>query len=473
MVNESKDSEGLVLGMDIGTTSIKVSLLRKSTKEIVESFRCETSANISGEESNFAEQDVTKILSVLQHALDQLSSQLLAKVSRIGICGQMHGCLLWKEQTSLAMAWGTPSNNVSNLITWEDRRCTNEFLSTLPPTHTNVPISTGFGCASLFWLKRNHLSLLERYDCAGTIMDFIVCLLCQMDKPLMSSQNAVSWGYFDVDNMTWELDLLKSANFPTHLLPVVVVPGAVAGKLQKPFLGIPAGIPVGVALGDFQCSVLSSISWQNDAVLNVSTSCQLAVVVPDNTCNISTGESHGVATDSNALKVLPFFKGKKVITAASLSGGNILATYVKMLMSWMEDLGLHGYLPSTDEIYQRVLDCADRKSSTSLKIIPTLWGERHTPNKQGQVSNVTSNNISLGDVGVALCQGLVENLEKMMSKEFLHVQGVQRIVGTGSALMKNRVLQKQVEQVFELPLVMSECSEASVGAALAAILETI
>ena len=58
---------------------------------------------------------------------------------------------------------------------------------------------------------------------------------------------------------------LKSANFPTHLLPVVVVPGAVAGKLQKPFLGIPAGIPVGVALGDFQCSVLSSISCQNDA----------------------------------------------------------------------------------------------------------------------------------------------------------------------------------------------------------------
>ena len=32
-------------------------------------------------------------------------------------------------------------------------------------------------------------------------------ILCQMDKPCMSSQNAVSWGYFDVDNMTWELDL--------------------------------------------------------------------------------------------------------------------------------------------------------------------------------------------------------------------------------------------------------------------------
>ena len=58
---------------------------------------------------------------------------------------------------------------------------------------------------------------------------------------------------------------LKSANFPTHLLPVVVESGAVAGKLQRPLYNIPAGTPVGVGLGDFQCSVLSSVSHQNDA----------------------------------------------------------------------------------------------------------------------------------------------------------------------------------------------------------------
>lgn len=58
---------------------------------------------------------------------------------------------------------------------------------------------------------------------------------------------------------------LQSANFPTHLLPVVVEPGTVAGKLQKSFFGIPVGTPVGVALGDFQCSVLSSTSQLTDA----------------------------------------------------------------------------------------------------------------------------------------------------------------------------------------------------------------
>ena len=98
--------------------------------------------------------------------------------------------------------------NVSNVITREDRRCTNEFLATLHLTQTDVAIFTGFGCASLFWLQRNYPSLLERYDCAGTIMDFIVSsLLCQLEEPCMSSQSAVSWGYFDVENMKWELDL--------------------------------------------------------------------------------------------------------------------------------------------------------------------------------------------------------------------------------------------------------------------------
>ena len=150
-----------------------------------------------------------------------------------------------------------------------------------------------------------------------------------------------------------------------------------------------------------------------------------------------------------------------------------MATYVQMLTSWMRDLGLNDHLPATDEIYQRILDCAEKKILSSLKITSTLWSERHMPDRRAEVSNLSSDNtcISLGDVGLSLCRGLVENLHGMMPKEFLHLHGVQRIVGTGSALIRNQVLQKQVEQVFGLPLVMSDNSEESFGAAMAAILE--
>ena len=79
---------------------------------------------------------------------------------------------------------------------------------------------------------------------------------------------------------------LEQAAFPSHLLPVVVKPDAVAGKLQRPFYNIPVGTPVGVGLGDFQCSVLASMSQQSDAgdvnlevsLGNVEISCSVLVV---------------------------------------------------------------------------------------------------------------------------------------------------------------------------------------------------
>lgn len=474
-VTGASNLEALVLGIDLGTTSIKVSLLGEESRNVIESFLFESRARVHDLEVNSAEQDVAKILSVLQHALEHLSSALLSRVTKIGICGQMHGCVMWKENSCSDLDrctsdnFSTIANNASNLITWEDRRCTPEFLRSLPQSKQRTALSTGFGCATLFWLQRNNPSRLECYDYAGTIMDFIVCILCQSDKPCMSSQSAASWGYFNVDNMTWELEILKSASFPSHLLPVVVEPGVVAGKLQTPFFGIPVGTPVTVALGDYQCSVLSSTSQLSDAVLNVGTASQMAVVIPSDDGNQS-GNTSAQGTRSDALQVFPYFQGMEVITATSLSGGNIFATFVDTLLTWMKELGIQNNLPSTDAIYGKLLDSADRKGSTTLKVNPKLWGERHTPEERGRVSNLTCSNISLGDVTLALGQGFVENFEKMMSREFLRSHGIQRIVGCGSALVKNKVLQKQVEQVFGLPLVINDSSDASVGAALAAVM---
>ena len=61
------------------------------------------------------------------------------------------------------------------------------------------------------------------------------------------------------------LDRLKEAGFPVKFLPQVEKPGYIAGYLEKGYYGIPAGIPIGVALGDFQCSVLASFSRSTDA----------------------------------------------------------------------------------------------------------------------------------------------------------------------------------------------------------------
>jgi sedoheptulokinase len=96
-----------------------------------------------------------------------------------------------------------------------------------------------------------HISVLYRpdklkhYNRAGTVQDFAVAVLCNLDHPIMSVQNAAGWGYFNTCVAEWNSDILQEAGFPTHLLPHVVKSGAIAGTLDRPWYGIPSGTPVG------------------------------------------------------------------------------------------------------------------------------------------------------------------------------------------------------------------------------------
>lgn len=87
---------------------------------------------------------------------------------------------------------------------------------------------------------------LKKYNCAGTIQDFAVAMLCNLDKPVMSVQNAASWGYFDCINDVWNDKILASAGFPVALLPQVYKSGEIAGVLSDNWHTIPKGTPIGM-----------------------------------------------------------------------------------------------------------------------------------------------------------------------------------------------------------------------------------
>ena len=226
----------MLLGIDLGTTSVKVSLYNSSVKRDqsqrckVEQSRCHsdsqshsrtrrtsTKAYLDTGDTTKAEQDANLIVLTLERTLSEFSKEALSRVKKIGICGQMHGCMLMQAGHSSCFLW--PDSDVtcengnkriqktSSLVTWEDRRCTKEFLASLPASKKCLPVSTGFGCASLFWFAKNDPDVLKKFDKAGTVQDFLVAMLCGLDNPVMSPHNATSWGYFDVDTNMWETDL--------------------------------------------------------------------------------------------------------------------------------------------------------------------------------------------------------------------------------------------------------------------------
>ncbi|XP_053311817.1 sedoheptulokinase-like [Spea bombifrons] len=411
------------------------------------------------------EQNVSRIIQALSNFLAALPRENLKRVSRIGISGQMHGVVFWKANQGCH--WINSGDlrifeprEASHLVTWEDGRCTTEFLSSLPQPHSHLSLATGFGCATIFWYLQNRKDFLQCYDAAGTIQDYVVSMLCGLERPKMSVQNAASWGYFNTRTKTWNVDLLEASGFPIVLLPDIEDSGCIAGKLSCEWCGISHGTEVGVALGDFQCSVYSSASESTDAVLNVSTSAQLTFSMPEGF------QPEDVPRSGEAVAYFPYFNNRYLAVAASLNGGNVVASFVAMLSQWISDLGLN--IPDS-EIYAQAIKAALSQSETCLTVCPTLFGERHTPNSHASVSNIAATDLSLGHVTRALCRGIIKNLHAMLPSHRLQEYGVKRIIGSGSALARNEVLRQEVEKIFPFPLVYGNDVDSALGAALVMI----
>lgn len=175
----------LVLGIDIGTTSVKVCVVDAKTHELIAIHNKDTQANIPSDQgSDGNKQDVPKIVSVLNTVVAKFPKDLLRrvgitavylvcvnietnirKVSRIGICGQMHGVMLWKnrprawekverEDGSL-IRYNVVLDRVSSLYTWQDSRCDASFIASLPEPHSHIATCSGFGTATLLWIARH------------------------------------------------------------------------------------------------------------------------------------------------------------------------------------------------------------------------------------------------------------------------------------------------------------------------------
>lgn len=358
------------------------------------------------------------------------------------------------EKDNVVIRFEAIRENMSALYTWQDTRCKPDFLDSLPKPESHLKCYSGYGCATLLWMLKHKPDKLKQFNCAATVQDFVVAMICGLEKPIMSDQNAASWGYFNTETNEWNSEILNSIGFPVNLLPEIVKSGQIAGKLSCPWNGIPEGTPVGAALGDLQCSILATLESEHDAVLNISTSAQLALVAKSIT-------DLGCST----VEHLPYFNNNYLVVAASLNGGNILATFVKMLQQWMIEFGFP--IPQS-KVWEKLIALGlAAPPTTTMKIIPHLLGERHNPAAKAAVENIDLSNIQLGQVFRALCDSLIENLHFMMPKEILVNANIKRIVGNGSGLSRNAVLQRAAVHYYSLPLEFTSGGDAAKGAAVA------
>ena len=98
MAPDNNKHRRYILGIDLGTTTTKVALVDRETKEIVRTLSRESQSSVHSDQGPLGnEQDAQKILTALQFCLSGLPKEDLVRVKKIGIAGQMHGVILWKK----------------------------------------------------------------------------------------------------------------------------------------------------------------------------------------------------------------------------------------------------------------------------------------------------------------------------------------------------------------------------------------
>jgi sedoheptulokinase len=437
----------MLLGIDIGTTKTAAVLTDEERRVCAVATRAHEAGRPS--DTGRAEQDVGRHFETVRHLIRELPAESRARIRAIGVTGQMHGAMVL-DSAGMAL---TP------LVTWQDQRCLSEpqFLTSLN-ARTGHALRSGYGCATLCWL-RAHGELPTNAVAATTIHDWLVMRLCGQTRPVTDPTDAASWGLFDLRTLNWDERAVVAAELPRGLLPEVKPCGSYAGGLTSTLateLGLPRAIPVAVALGDNQASLLATLREpERELALTLGTGGQLSAVLP-------AGAPISWELLAATHEYRPFPCGRFAVVAASLCGGAAWAWLPESLASWMKDLRLP--CPSPDELFARI-DGLGLTGQDVLRVRPSFLGERHAGTLRGSVEGIDLGNFTIGNLARALARGILINLKEMLPQSVLRDRT--RVVGSGNALRRSRLLQALTQEVFGLPLVLTEGrEEAAVGAAL-------
>ena len=448
-----ESTESCSLGLDVGTSKVAAVLVACDTGAVVAAEAASHGATVAGCSEGHDEQDVGTVLYCVRRAVGLLPPAGRARTGAVGLTGQMHGVVVVDRHLTA----------VTNLITWQDQRCNEAgFLKDIQELSGDRSLRTGFGTATLAWLSRNG-RLPGEATAAATIHDLVAARLCALPRPVTDPTDAASWGLFDLDSATWDEGAAGRMGVDPGLLPGIRDSGSRAGLLGRApaaELGLPAGIPVMVPLGDNQASLWATLAGRDpDAALalTLGTGGQLSAVMPPGF--VPPPEP------PTTFEYRPFPRGRLAAVAACLCGGSAFAWLAAAVDSWCREIGVEP--PDEGTLYERLIQAGLATEGGGLGVVPRFLGERHAPDERGRIQGIGKENFTVGNVARALVDGILHNLRNMLGPECL--AGRSLVVGSGNAIRRSALMQARIEGVFGLPLhLTSTTEEAATGAALLA-----
>ncbi len=454
----------MYIGLDIGTTTLSAVVLDTDSGTLLAH---QTTPNRAGmfPSPGRTELDVEKLQ---QFTIDCLATIVAdaridpAKVRGIGVTGQQHG-------VAFLDATGAP---VRPAITWQDLRAQEKipgshesYLQRLIAQAGGVEAFRRMGCVpaagflgtTLFWLHQNdQMPSLPFTACF--VPDAVVTFLTGA-PPSSDPTLAGSAGLFDIVANQWDWALLDRLGLPAALFPPVGVAGEQAGGLRPAIAaqtGLPAGLPVGVALGDNQASFIGSVREPaRSLLLNVGTGGQISA---------RTDEFHFIP----GLENRPFPGGHYLLIGGGLFGGRSYAYLLNFFRQAGEQL-FNGI--SADDLYDRMTNLAAHTAAGSdgLRCQPFFTGSRVDPNLRASFTGLSPDNFTPGHFARALLEGMAEGFYRFGEQMAPFIGQRSPLVGAGNGVRRNRLLAEILADRFAMPLhIPALAEEAAVGAAIVA-----
>jgi xylulokinase len=221
----------LLLGIDLGTSSIKVAVIDAANGNIIASAQYpEVEMNVVAPQPGWAEQAPEEWWDYVQQAIVKVHAQKKydpSDIKAIGISYQMHGLVLVDKD----------QNVLRNSIIWCDSRAVeigNKAFDTIGHEKclSQLLNSPGnFTASKLAWVKANEPGVYERIDKIMLPGDFIAM---KLTGDITTSISALSEGIFwDFQQQQLSEDVFKYYGFSKTVIPEVKDVFAVHGTIKE------------------------------------------------------------------------------------------------------------------------------------------------------------------------------------------------------------------------------------------------
>ncbi|WP_186822046.1 xylulokinase [Staphylococcus sp. HMSC10C03] len=256
----------LVLGIDLGTSSVKVIAVDQQGSIVTSSSE---PISISQPQNGYSEQNPDEWVQATKQAIQTLTDQLddsQYQIEGMSFSGQMHGLVLLDKD----------NHPIRPAILWNDTRNTeqcDEIKAQFGDKLLGNPILEGFTLPKLLWVKAHEPQHFEKAETFILPKDYVRYALT--GKVQMEKSDASGTLLYNSESEAWDKETSKYYEL-THLLPELVNSTDVVGEVTETVaqeLNLPTSTKVIAGGADNACGALGAgIIGEGDAMCSIGTS---------------------------------------------------------------------------------------------------------------------------------------------------------------------------------------------------------